>query len=40
MPDQWERRHGLSSNDAADRNADDDQDGYTNLEEYLNGTQP
>ncbi|UCD52845.1 MAG: hypothetical protein JSW27_09435 [Phycisphaerales bacterium] len=40
MPDQWERRHGLSSTDAEDRNADDDQDGYTNLEEYLNGTQP
>jgi len=40
MPDQWERRHGLSSDDAADRNADDDQDGYTNLEEYLNGIQP
>jgi hypothetical protein len=40
MPDQWERRHGLDSNNAEDRNADNDQDGYTNLEEYLNGTQP
>ena len=40
MPDQWERRHGLSSSDPDDRNADHDQDGYTNLEEYLNGTLP
>lgn len=40
MPDQWERRHGLSSNDAEDRNADRDRDGYTNLEECLNATQP
>lgn len=40
MPDQWERRHGLSSANPEDRNADADQDGYTNLEEYLNGTQP
>jgi len=40
MPDQWERRHGLSSRDPEDRNADNDQDGYTNLEEYLNGTEP
>ncbi len=40
MPNSWERRHGLGSDDAEDRNADGDQDGYTNLEEYLNGTQP
>jgi len=40
MPDLWERHHGLSSNDPEDRNTDRDQDGYTNLEEYLNGTQP
>jgi len=40
MPDSWERRHGLNRDDATDRNADNDQDGYTNLEEYLNGTTP
>ena len=40
MPDSWERRHGLNPSEAADRNADNDRDGYTNLEEYLNGTQP
>jgi hypothetical protein len=36
MSDDWERSHGLNSNDPADRNADRNRDGYTNLEEYLN----
>jgi hypothetical protein len=36
MPDDWESSRGLNPNDAADRNGDDDGDGYTNLEEYLN----
>ena len=36
MPDEWEGRHGLDAQDPADRNADADADGYTNLEEYLN----
>ncbi len=36
MPDGWETKRGLSPSDAADRNGDDDNDGYTNLEEYLN----
>lgn len=36
MPDEWEKRHGLDAKDPADRNADSDSDGYTNLEEYLN----
>jgi hypothetical protein len=40
MPDDWEKRNGLDANDPADRNADADGDGYTNLEEYLNGTKP
>lgn len=40
MPDDWERLFGLNPNDPADANADADQDGNTNLEEYLNGTQP
>lgn len=30
----------LSPNNAADANADRDDDGYTNLEEYLNGIDP
>jgi len=37
MPDQWETDNGLNPASAADRNGDIDSDGYTNLEEYLNG---
>jgi hypothetical protein len=37
MPDEWEKRHGFDAEDPADRNGDADGDGYTNLEEYLNG---
>ena len=36
MPDEWERRHGLDTQNPADRNDDADADGFTNLEEYLN----
>ena len=36
MPDAWERSHGLDPAVAADRNDDRDNDGFTNLEEYLN----
>ncbi len=38
MPDSWEKQHGLNSNDAADQNLDYDNDGYTNIEEYINNT--
>ena len=41
LPNAWENTHGLDSNspagDFADANGDRDGDGYTNLEEYLNG---
>jgi hypothetical protein len=37
MADDWERAHRLDANDPNDRNGDRDHDGYTNLEEYLNG---
>lgn len=37
MPDSWETANGYNPNDPADRNGDHDGDGYTNLEEYLNG---
>lgn len=37
MADAWEQAHGLNPSLADDRNADRDGDGYTNLEEYLNG---
>lgn len=40
MPDEWEKKYGLNPNDAADNAQDKDGDGYTNVEEYLNGTDP
>lgn len=36
MPDSWETARGLDPNAAEDRNGDDNGNGYTNLEEYLN----
>ncbi len=36
MPDDWEQNRGLDRMDPNDRNGDDDSDGYTNVEEYLN----
>jgi hypothetical protein len=35
MPDQWELEVGLDPEDATDGNGDLDNDGYTNIEEYL-----
>jgi pectate lyase len=40
MPDAWERKYGLDVNHADDNLSDKDGDGYTNVEEYLNGTDP
>jgi pectate lyase len=40
MPDAWETQHGLNPTNPTDGPVDDDFDGYTNLEEYLNGTDP
>jgi len=39
-PDQWETAHGLNPNDRADGPKDRNNDGYTNLEEYLNSLVP
>lgn len=36
MPDLWEEKHGLNPENSNDRNDDQNQDGYTNLENYLN----
>lgn len=40
MPDAWETQHGLDPADPADGPRDADGDGYTNVEEFLNGTDP
>lgn len=40
MPDQWERSNALDPENPVDNAHDDDNDGYTNIEEYLNGTDP
>jgi len=40
MPDAWESRFELAPADAGDAAADADRDGYTNIEEFLNGTDP
>ncbi len=40
LPDAWERQHGLDPTNPADQRLDADGDGYTNLEESLNGTDP
>jgi hypothetical protein len=37
MPDEWETKAGLNPNNAADRNGDVNSNGYTDLEDYLNG---
>jgi hypothetical protein len=39
MPDAWEKAHGLNPNDPSD-GAKIGKNGYTNLEEYLNNTDP
>lgn len=40
MPDTWEQARGFNPGEPADGAADQDQDGYTNVEEFLNGTDP
>lgn len=40
MDDGWEDQFGLDRNDGSDHAGDMDGDGYTNLEEYLNDTNP
>ncbi|HEX9934489.1 MAG TPA: T9SS type A sorting domain-containing protein, partial [bacterium] len=37
MPNDWEEWNGLNPSNPSDRNGDQDGDGYTNLEDYLNG---
>jgi hypothetical protein len=40
MPDEWEAKHGLNPGNIADASQDKNNDGYTNIEEYLNGVVP
>ena len=40
MPDAWEKKYGFDPQDASNAATDKDSDGYTNIEEYLNGTDP
>lgn len=40
MPDEWEIRFNLNPKNSGDAALDSDGDGYTNIEEYLNGTNP
>ncbi len=40
MSDDWEAIHGLDPESGHDQNLDNDGDGYTNVEEFLNSTDP
>jgi len=40
MPDNWETRHGLNPKDSSDASQDLNGDGYTNIEDFINGLDP
>jgi hypothetical protein len=40
MPDFWEEENGFNPDDPADASWDNDQDGYSNIEEYINSLIP
>lgn len=40
MPQLWEQKFGFNPADPSDGSTDADGDGYTNVEEFLNGTDP
>jgi hypothetical protein len=40
MPDDWELKYGLNPKDASDAAGDLNGDGYTNIEDYINGVDP
>ena len=40
MPDEWESSHGLNPKDPKDATTDLNGDGYTNIEDFINGLDP
>lgn len=40
MPDAWEKKYGLDPKDPSDAKKDLNGDGYTNIEDYINGVNP
>ena len=40
MTNEWEEKFGINPTDSSDNIMDTDSDGYTNVEEFLNGTHP
>ncbi|MFV5690118.1 polysaccharide lyase [Flavobacterium sp. ZT3R25] len=40
MPDKWEKKYGLNPNDPLDAKGDLNNDGYANIEDYINGVNP
>jgi hypothetical protein len=40
MPDAWEKKVGLNARNSTDASQDRDNDGYTNIEEYINSVVP
>jgi hypothetical protein len=40
LPDDWETSHGLDRLNPADANFDVDKDGYTSIEDFINGVSP
>jgi pectate lyase len=40
MPDEWESKYGLDPEDASDASGDLNGDGYTNIEDFINGLAP
>jgi hypothetical protein len=40
LPDEWETSHGLNPKDSTDATSDLNADGYTNIEDFINGLDP
>ena len=40
LPDAWERKYDLNPNDATDATIDANGDGYSNIEDFINGLHP